>query len=533
MATQTTRYLTYIKTSGNQRYLYETNRLSESTGASELIALSCTQAVEEAAQAQNIALHWIVKASGVALFWAATEDNAKKVIEAVTQRALQQAPTLQVSGAFVKYEPTTDQFFERWQTLKDTLGGHQANLPSRHARFPQLPFLATCQTSNLPAYKVRDQGDSPLVVSRVSDLKFQAAQVWPERLEAMFEKHRTQNTTKHFLSNTDELEKHFEEMDWVAVVHIDGNGVGQLFASIASDVIDTPTSLAQQNEAVTEVYANASNALAYATESAFVHATEQVFGDLPGQVWATLPLLIGGDDITLVCDAKHAMAFCESFLTRFAAYTANQHSALPHNPIPSVREKQGLASGLSACAGIAIVKPHYPFYSAYLLAESLASSSKYWLKSQKLEASALDFHVLYDSHVFDLDSVREKKTYTHAEHRHRLYAGPYLLTADHPNHGLQHLKAQVSALQNASLPSTQLHEWRKHLYHGHEHSDRHLALSYHRYAEALEPLLNEKSFFQRSEEKHPTIGTEYYTYLLDALDISPFWSKTSSTEALV
>src|SRR5207248_5808634 len=70
---------------------------------------------------------------------------------------------------------------------------------------------------------------------------------------------------------------------------------------------------------------------------------------------------------------------------------------------------------LTACAGVAIVKPHFPFALAYDLAEELlrsAKSVKHRLSPaaqggpKRMPASALDFHVLYDAGRTRLDTLR-------------------------------------------------------------------------------------------------------------------------------
>jgi hypothetical protein len=77
---------------------------------------------------------------------------------------------------------------------------------------------------------------------------------------------------------------------------------------------------------------------------------------------------------------------------------------------------------LTACAGVAIVKSHYPFARAYALADELAASAKNLVYQDALEHnektprfSAIDWHYtpggLYDS----LDKMREREYKTKEE----------------------------------------------------------------------------------------------------------------------
>ena len=62
-----------------------------------------------------------------------------------------------------------------------------------------------------------------------------------------------------------------------------------------------------------------------------------------------------------------------------------------------------------------MIKPHFPFYVAYELAESLLKSAKkvknnviHQETGNPLPCSALDFHIVYDSSGVELDSIRQR-----------------------------------------------------------------------------------------------------------------------------
>jgi hypothetical protein len=79
-----------------------------------------------------------------------------------------------------------------------------------------------------------------------------------------------------------------------------------------------------------------------------------------------LPLILGGDDLTIICDGQYAIKFTEDFLTRFVEETKK----------PEIQHIFPKGIELGICAGIAIIKPHYPFHQAYHLAEQLLLSAK-------------------------------------------------------------------------------------------------------------------------------------------------------------
>src|SRR5690606_5681066 len=69
------------------------------------------------------------------------------------------------------------------------------------------------------------------------------------------------------------------------------------------------------------------------------------------------PILLGGDDLTFLCDGRVALALTEAALKAFEA------------EVPSLGR-------VTACAGVAIVPAHAPFAQAYALAEALCRHAK-------------------------------------------------------------------------------------------------------------------------------------------------------------
>jgi len=103
------------------------------------------------------------------------------------------------------------------------------------------------------------------------------------------------------------------------------------------------------------------------------------------------PVILGGDDITMIVRADLALAFAQALLegiereTR-AAFPA--HAAL------------GLPEYLTACAGVAVVGAGHPFLAANRMAEGMCKHAKTWAKAEAKAAgvatpsSALTFGVV-------------------------------------------------------------------------------------------------------------------------------------------
>jgi len=168
----------------------------------------------------------------------------------------------------------------------------------------------------------------------------------------------------------------------IAIVHIDGNGMGQRF--IACE--DIP-SLRKLSDTVHD-----------ATETAMKELVEEIVRDhkyyrevmgleLKNRELPIRPIILGGDDVTFVCDARLGIYFAEIFMKAFS----NKH----------VNDRKQLSS----CAGVAITKTKYPFYRGYELAEQLCKSAK---GKAKDDQSWLDYHIAYSGFSGNPSVIRQR-----------------------------------------------------------------------------------------------------------------------------
>jgi hypothetical protein len=98
-------------------------------------------------------------------------------------------------------------------------------------------------------------------------------------------------------------------------------------------------------------------------------------GDEAGLCLPVWPVLVGGDDVTFVCDGRIALDLTVTALAAFEETT--------------IRELKQVTGS----AGVAIVRSHAPFARAYELSEALCRSAKTrWAKGGE-RGCALDWHV--------------------------------------------------------------------------------------------------------------------------------------------
>jgi hypothetical protein len=572
-------YLVLIETSGNQSFIFSTNKLRENVGASEATYRACSQWVLDAVkEITNTPTLWsddaevlkdnllnpqlnpaletndsylvevIVAASGKAILLTRRIEQAEKIIEQVTLRALQEAPGLDVCGAIESFDWEGDvSLVEVSRRLHQKFAVVQSLRPSPQTRFFRLPIVEDCRTSGLPAARTEPDPDKRQIPRSTTSLKKRAwaKQALDERLPKLLT-----HTAFDFVRSSDKILDEESESRWLAVIHADGNGLGQIFINleqyIEGDVSDNRNYI-QQLRAF-------SLALDICTRQAFVAAL-RVFADDHNphphqkQRLCLLPLVLGGDDLTVICDAQYALAFTHLFLQAFEQ--ATQASAV----ISQVAAKAfGNSPGkLSACAGIAIVKPHFPFSTAYQLAEELTQSAKL-VKTivrngeQTIPCSAIDFHVLHDTRGTQLDMIREKLTLQDEETH--LYNRPYIVS-DIENvmqwvgesellrtwletHHWSVLENRVKALQSKrederrALPNSQMHTLREGLFMGRSGADAQYALIRKRYEKQGIRNIAAMDYGDSLFWQDPV--TQYFvTGFLDAMDAADFWAESPQT----
>lgn len=567
-------YLVLLETSGNQNYIFSTNRLRENIGASELTYQAGTYWVGEAVDNRNPqklftgcrtpkAFREVIKkqptlgesdqnaeiiiaASGKALVLTKDKETAQAIISQVTKKALIEAPGLDISGVYEKienWEEEENSLAEAIKQVHKTFEKARSRRPSPEHRFLRLPIIADCAVSGLPASEMDYLGKEPKSISKVSATKcnpniIEDAQ---KRLTAIDK--RLQKKIDQLLRDEESEE---EKRSWLAVVHADGNGLGQIFLKF-QDYIGEDKS----NRNYIKQYRHFSLALDECTEAAFKKALDDVFPEEENQktkkVIPIVPLIIGGDDLTVVCDGEYALEFTRVFLQQFEAQTKD------HPKISPIAQEVFETNRLSACAGVAIVKRHFPFSIAYQLAEQLIKSAKEVKKkvtciptdkipkNTPFPCSAIDFHILYDSSSIELDKIREQLK---PELNTQLFNRPYVVSKDLTQadsegqnwakfHDWKKLSHRINWLNNGKsdhedkepISSSQSHAIRTVLFLGKDQADSQYQQIKQRYdvEKFVESINNDDSLFYQNIEKN------YATSFLDALDAKDFL-KNHQTE---
>ncbi len=158
----------------------------------------------------------------------------------------------------------------------------------------------------------------------------------------------------------------------LAVIHADGNGLGQVLHALSGLAGNYP-------EATARLYLGFSQALERATESAAQGAYRETLkpaavGENPARIPAR-PLILGGDDLTLIIRADLALAFAASFTRHFEEASRRELSAWRMSE-SLAQFCAALPTALTLCTGIAYISANQPFSMAAHLAETLCQHAK-------------------------------------------------------------------------------------------------------------------------------------------------------------
>ena len=224
----------------------------------------------------------------------------------------------------------------------------------------------------------------------------------------------------------DILEKRFQDapggtgeaasaLSKVAVIHIDGNGVGAVMRRLGeamSHVDEDDFSRAvgcsrgdadalrrfvltvndRLDRAVTEAFAKAWADVAKWAEADAGPAKRK------GSVVPVVPVILGGDDVTVFTSGDYALPFAAAYLERYERATESD-VLLRH-----LGREEGTGP-MTAAAGVAVVRRDFPFHVAYNLAERLVGEAKKVGKARKPVRSTLTYHALFDSSVLDPEKI--------------------------------------------------------------------------------------------------------------------------------
>lgn len=388
-------YLYGASVQGIQNFIFQTNKLKDIIGASDIVKKVCDDIFISLCPEDKYKAEVIVNAAGNIKCIFRDEDACRKVVLLFPKKVREIAANITISQAVVNigehgFKTTLDELERRLHV--------QRNKPPKSLTIGVMA-MERARSTGLPAVERKDNEfvDECTLVKRygTNDRKSQTGERTLELCRKFFG-HEIRYSDVAF--DTQDLTG---ENNWIAIVHADGNGLGNIVAKFENS---------------SEELQNFSKSLDKATEFAAQKACSDIESIIKtnNRILPIRPVVLGGDDLTIICRGDIAVDFTKSFLKHFEEETTEK-----------------LGQKLTACAGIAFIKSSYPFYYGYNLAESLCNLAKKDAKSTDISKdgivpSCLMFHKVQSSFVEDFESIREKEL-TAVDPNVSYLFGPYYL----------------------------------------------------------------------------------------------------------
>ena len=229
----------------------------------------------------------------------------------------------------------------------------------------------------------------------------------------------------------------------VGVIHIDGNGVGAIMRDLDTAHTIVKPHLSSLESAFSEHKSDGPKAnpcersedpfqwfimevnrrLDNVVKDAIALSWHKIQELTQETVVPIVPVLVGGDDVTVYTDGRYAIPFAEAYIRHYERLTKDD-DLLSVLAIVAGGKKAGAPERdhfeiddyiiqepgpLTASAGVAIFGRNFPFHIAYDLAECLVSrGKKLGKKKGEVPCSTIDFHILRDTTVLDPDETRKE-----------------------------------------------------------------------------------------------------------------------------
>ncbi len=341
---------------------------------------------------------------GNALLFFKQDDDAERFIKEWTKRLLKYTPGIVTAVAYDEFD------LEDFEKSKDKLFRLLRKNKAEHVPQTVIPrhgITVECRHTSysMEAWneKTADPADHEYV-SSVANAKIEAAKKANKEIEEKF--YEELQGQYCFTDQLDKLGQSRGEDSHIAIVHIDGNGMGERFKQIGK--LEDLRRLSDSVEKATENSVRSLIKIIVERSSKIKEALGRTKfePDNGREILPIRPIIIGGDDVTFVSDGRLGIYFAKLFIE------ALENSGVPH---------------LSACAGVAITKTKYPFYRGYALSEELCKQAKKVRKENDNSGSWIDFHISYGGFSGSLEDIRNE--HYRAGHRD-LVMRPYHFRGD-------------------------------------------------------------------------------------------------------
>ena len=408
-----TQYIVIFGTASLQQYIFQSNRLKENIGASYLAKHWLEEGLVKAVSAdttewkryesnpsvekpktpvkigeQDINLIYI--GGGNAALLCGSRETANGAVKAWSRALLKKAPGLR---GVVGYGEVGDSPVSAYrEALKDLMRCEEA-LPFGSSLYG-LPIVRPCTSTRLPAtersdgqWRSQSAARKRAIVGTKTDLRDAQTTIAEEFCQVL--KSKGNLPKQRFAIELEDLGG-YEGESHIAVVHADGNGMGDKLMKVVDESEDDEFlhNLRRFSASVTQL---SKRALQETLEELKRILSLNLLRN-PKGIFPLRPIVYGGDDLTFVCDGRLGLHLAAFYLEKFKG------------EVPIVNR----CESVDACVGVAIVPTKFPFERAYGFADDLCRLAKQHRREQgNPEGSWLDFQIIQEGATKSITALRK------------------------------------------------------------------------------------------------------------------------------
>lgn len=356
-----------------QKYIFANNKLKANVGASYIVDrlfenVLCDEVIKNIGVATDttswlsrgesltalptpVYVAYIGGGNALVLIDEAHEALVADIIKQFTTRVLTKYPSLKVGATSGTITLDKDKFSNDLGVLYSQLKTNQYTL--HPIVTPANTGLTTiCDYSGDVADTTEQLGEKRLVSTSFS-AKFNAFDAANKRLS--LDLFGTEDTDWVFPSELEDLGQNQSTdnsktgINDIAIVHIDGNNMGAHFR--ACKTLEERSALSKRVHEKT--LASFKATVEWIIDHYDVLDAEL---ELKSNMMPIRPIIVGGDDITFICNARIAVQTSQFLMQQLLS------------------DADGMS--IASCAGIAVIPTSYPFFRGYEMAEQLCDSAK-------------------------------------------------------------------------------------------------------------------------------------------------------------
>ena len=443
------KYLYGASVQGIQGFIFETNKLKEIVGASDLIEWFCeVNFIKNYVNKENV----VRNAGGNIRVIFEDKEQLEKMVREFPKYVMKKAYGITISQAVVEFKK--GEYLDKKDELeyKLTKARNQATIPL-DARFT---LMKQTPRTGKPAFEseIYDKGTQKERTEYFDKGNWQKKENREEAKFILLKKMK--QSSSDFTKFSSEIDK-ITNNNKIAIIHVDGNSMGLILQRINSKLKGRDDGIVQK------FFKDFSNAITKSTNDAVTEAFNKNFinffdtDNIPFR-----PIVIGGDDVTVICNPSLALEFTKDYLEAFERNTKNNFTSLVQKFDLEEDLEEDLKNGLTACAGISFCNSKFPFHYAYDLAEHLCSYAK---KESNRKASCLAFHNIQSSFVEDYQTYIKQELTT--EEGIKLLFAPYF-TKQEPK--IETLIELYELFGDSDIPLGKYREWLSELHKSQEYA---------------------------------------------------------------